>query len=67
MVDAPNQGATGAAPLPPAADAWSTPGSESPLSVDTESGAFKEHPEIFVGGAFVGGLALALIVRRVSR
>jgi hypothetical protein len=35
--------------------------------VDTESDAFKEHPEIFVGGAFVGGLALALIVRRVSR
>ena len=67
MVDAPNQGATGAAPLPPATDAWSTPASESPLSVETEGGALKEHPEIFVGGAFVGGLALALIVRRVSR
>ena len=67
MVDAPNQGATGAAPLSPAADAWGTPASESPLSVETEGGPFKGHPEIFVGGAFVGGLALALIVRRVSR
>jgi hypothetical protein len=59
MVDAPNQGATGAAPPPPV--------SESPLSVETEGGPFAEHPEIFVGGAFFGGLALALIVRRVSR
>ncbi len=60
MVDAPNQGATGAAPPPPAL--------ESPLSVETDDGGpFAEHPEIFVGGAFVGGLALALIVRRVSR
>jgi hypothetical protein len=67
MVDAPNQGATGAAPSPPGPEASGGPAPESPLSVDTEGGAFAEHPEILVGGAFVGGLALALIVRRVSR
>jgi hypothetical protein len=66
MVDAPNQGATGDA-SGPAGDAWGAPPSESPLSVETESGAFADHPEVLVGGAFVGGLALALIVRRVSR
>jgi len=67
MVDAPNQGATGAAQPAPAPGAFGAPASESPLSVDTEGGSFADHPEIFVGGAFVGGLALALIVRRVSR
>ena len=61
MVDAPNQGATG-----DAAAAWETPAGESPLSVETEGGPFADHPEIFVGGAFIGGLALALLVRRVS-
>ena len=66
MVDAPNQGATGDAPVP-APDAWGTPPSESPLSVETEGGALDDHPEVLVGGAFVGGLALALIVRRISR
>ena len=67
MVDAPNQGATGDA-SGAAADAWGAPPpSESPLSVATEGGALADHPEVLVGGAFVGGLALALIVRRVSR
>ena len=66
MVDAPNQGATGDVPVP-APDAWGTPPSESPLSVETEGGALDDHPEVLVGGAFVGGLALALIVRRISR
>jgi hypothetical protein len=66
MVDAPNQGATGDASVP-AADAWGAPPSESPLGVETEGGAFDDHPEVLVGGAFVGGLALALIVRRISR
>ncbi len=49
----PNQGATGGRPL-----------GESPLSVDTESDAFAERPELFVGAAFVGGVALAVILRR---
>jgi hypothetical protein len=55
MADAPDQGAAGEAPP-----------LESPLTVETEGGAFADHPEILVGGAFIGGLALALLVRRVS-
>jgi hypothetical protein len=52
----PNQGATGARPL-----------GESPLSAATEDDPFAERPEAFVGAAFAGGLALALILRRVAR
>ncbi|MBN1528943.1 MAG: hypothetical protein JW895_07775 [Thermoleophilaceae bacterium] len=65
MVDAPNQGATGDAP-PAATDAWGTP-QESPLSVETEGGPLAGHPEVLVGGAFIGGLALAILVRRIGR
>jgi hypothetical protein len=43
------------------------PPGESPLSVGTEDDAFAERPEAFVGAAFVGGLALALIMRRFAR
>ena len=43
MVDAPNQGATGAAPAP-AAGRVDAPASESPLSVETEGGPFAEPP-----------------------
>ena len=69
MVDAPNQGATGEpAPAGPAAVAdGAGGGGESPLSVETEGGPLADHPEVLVGGAFIGGLALALIIRRVSR
>ena len=52
----PNQGATG-----------DRPAGETPPSVDTQSDPFAEHPEAFVGAAFAGGLALALILRRLSR
>jgi hypothetical protein len=51
-----NQGATGERPL-----------GESPASVTSDSDAYDEHPEAFVGAAFVGGLALALILKRVAR
>jgi hypothetical protein len=51
-----NQGATGERPL-----------GESPLSVGSDKDAFDERPEAFVGAAFAGGLALALIVRRLSK
>jgi hypothetical protein len=54
--EVPNQGATGTRPL-----------GETPLSVETESDPFVEHPEAFVGAAFAGGLALALILRRLTR
>jgi hypothetical protein len=51
-----NQGATGARPY-----------GESPLSAESESDAFAERPEAFVGAAFAGGLALAMILRRLAR
>lgn len=51
-----NQGATGSRPM-----------GESPMSVGSESDPFAERPEAFVGGAFAGGLALALILRRLTR
>jgi hypothetical protein len=55
---------------PPAAEtsasSWST-GGQSPLSVGTDDDPFAERPEAFVGAAFAGGLALALILRRLTR
>jgi hypothetical protein len=55
MSDQPNQGAPGPAPH-----------AESPLTVETEGDAFAERPEVYVGAAFAGGLALALILRRLA-
>jgi hypothetical protein len=52
----PNQGATGDRPY-----------GETPLTVETETDTFAEHPEAFVGAAFAGGLAIALILRRLSK
>jgi hypothetical protein len=43
------------------------PPGESPLGVGSEPDAFAERPEAFVGAAFAGGLALALIIRRLAR
>ena len=51
-----NQGATGQRPF-----------GETPLSVESETDPFAERPEAFVGAAFAGGLALALILRRFAR
>jgi hypothetical protein len=51
-----NQGATGNRPL-----------GESPLSAGSDTDAFDEHPEAFVGAAFAGGLVAALILRRIAR
>jgi hypothetical protein len=53
-----NQGATATRPL-----------GESPASADASSDrdAYDERPEAFIGAAFVGGLALALILKRVAR
>jgi hypothetical protein len=58
-----NQGAPGPAPhgeTPPA-------GGQSPLSVGSDDDPFAERPEAFVGAAFAGGLALAIILRRFTR
>jgi hypothetical protein len=54
--EVPNQGATGNRPL-----------GETPMTVGSDSDAFAERPEAFVGAAFAGGLALALILRRLTR
>jgi hypothetical protein len=43
------------------------PGGQSPLSVGSEADPFAERPEAFVGAAFAGGLALALLMRRLAR
>ena len=64
-----NQGATGARPpLGEHAARASAPGpGESPLSVGSDDDPFAERPEAFVGAAFAGGLALALILKRFTR
>jgi hypothetical protein len=56
MATEPNQGATGNRPL-----------GESPLGAATENDPFAERPEAFVGAAFIGGFALALLLKRVAR
>ena len=52
------------APPPPAAAAACE--GQSPLSVGAEGDVFDEHPELFVAGAFVGGLVLAQVLRRLG-
>jgi hypothetical protein len=42
-------------------------GGQSPLGVGSDEDMFAERPEAFVGAAFAGGLALALILRRLTR
>jgi hypothetical protein len=49
------------------ASAAPPPPGESPLSVGSADDPFAERPEAFVGAAFAGGLALALIMRRLAR
>jgi hypothetical protein len=56
MADEPNQGATANRPL-----------GESPLGASSDSDPFAERPEAFVGAAFAGGLALALLLKRLAR
>jgi hypothetical protein len=48
-------------------DPTAQPAAESPLSVEAEDDPFAERPEAFVGAAFAGGLALALILKRFAR
>jgi hypothetical protein len=71
MADEPNQGATGG--RPPGGEHSAGPSAsrsssdESPLqAASADPDAFAEHPEAFVGAAFVGGLALALILKRFA-
>jgi hypothetical protein len=64
-----NQGATGAEP--PAEGLGSEPTGaaaygQSPLSVGSQGDVFDERPELFVAGAFVGGLVFAQVLRRLG-
>ena len=61
----PNEGVTTEMP---SLGATPTPG-ESPASAHaaSEGDTFAERPEIFVGGAFVGGLVLAKLLGRLRR
>ena len=45
------------------------PGGESPLSAarQDDDSPFEEHPELLVGAAFVGGFALAQILKRIGQ
>jgi hypothetical protein len=63
-----NQGATGARPDQDRSHAPRARHSgETPLSAGSDNDPFAECPEAFVGAAFAGGLALALILRRLTR
>ena len=59
MADDPNQGATANRPM-----------GETPLAADAAAHAdgdpFSERPEVFVGAAFAGGFALALLLKKVA-
>lgn len=55
-----NQGAPGAAPKP------SPSAGESPLSGQAGGEFVDEHPELLVGAAFVGGFALAQILKQLG-
>ena len=48
-------------------DAEKAPPDESPLSVESNSDAFAKRPEIYVGAAFLGGLAIAQVVKRLGQ
>jgi hypothetical protein len=54
-------------PVPPA-PAWTPPAAQAaPSSTSSASSAASDRPEIAVGAAFAGGLALALILKRLAR
>jgi len=61
----PTPAATPEQVVEPAGGPDSPPRGQSPLDAQSqvEHDAFSEHPEYFVGAAFAGGLAAALILR----
>jgi hypothetical protein len=64
MVGEPNEGAPGRAPSED--DDFEPSSGESPLSVAAASDLYEDHPELFVGAAFVGGFAIAQILKRLG-
>jgi hypothetical protein len=80
MVDEPNESVGGETPMEtvgaePTGDPGAAgmgpegpaPRGETPLGVATETDPFADRPELFVGAAFAGGFALAMILRRLAR
>jgi hypothetical protein len=52
---------------PPPADAGPAPSHGTPAGATAAGGdPFEERPELFVGGAFVGGLALAILLKKLA-
>ncbi|HEX2233529.1 MAG TPA: hypothetical protein VHG69_09210 [Thermoleophilaceae bacterium] len=64
MVSEPSQGAPG--PAPSEDDDFGPARGESPLSVAAANDLYEDHPELFVGAAFVGGFAIAQILKRLG-
>jgi len=61
-------------PDEPATEVWTPPAFEPAPAVDLAppapeagSGFTAQHPEALVGGAFVGGAVLALVLKRFGR
>jgi hypothetical protein len=44
-----------------------TPAAAPETAPSSNSDAFAERPELFVGAAFVGGLVLAQLLKRIGR
>jgi hypothetical protein len=49
----------------PAPDPSASAGGGTSVRSDSDGGG--EHPELFVAGAFLGGLAAAIVLKRVAR
>lgn len=49
----------------PMPDPSAPPGERTSVGSDPDGGG--EHPELFVAGAFLGGLAAAIALKRVAR
>jgi hypothetical protein len=64
MVGEPNEGAPGR--VPSEDDDFGPVSGESPLSVAAASDLYEDRPELFVGAAFVGGFAIAQILKRLG-
>jgi len=66
--DDPTQAATPEAVVEPEGGPDSPPREQSPLDAQREADGdpFAERPEVYVGAAFAGGLALALVLRALG-
>ena len=51
---------------PPPASAGPASSQSTPAGATASGDPFEERPELFVGGAFVGGLALAMLLRKLA-